>query len=355
MRRPLLGVCLLVALLAFPAGADAALHKVFYAGGFATPVQATSAPGMRGLYVVEQAGRIIRYRNGQRSVFLDIRDNVLFSGEQGLLSLVFNPGYQTNRSFFVYYINNDGDSVVVRYRANATLTRAVESTRRRLAKFDQPAGQTNHKGGTLLFNPVGGGLYLSLGDGGGSCDPDERAQNIQSPLGKILRLTWSGRQVIALGLRNPYRVSFDSQTGSLWIGDVGQSSREELDFLPRDDVPTPAENFEWDVKEGDLTGTCENTGYGPGARIDPVLDYPRSFGGTVIGGYAYRGTDLAGEQGHYFFGDFLSGVIATIDGPNDSTPTTLPFSVSNITSFGEGPGGELFIVSIGGTIYRIAD
>lgn len=353
MRRSVLGVCLAVTLLAFPAAADAALHRVVVAGGFNTPVQVTSAPGLRGLYVVEQAGRIIRYRKGQRNVFLDIRDSVRFGGEQGLLALAFSPAYRSNHAFFVYYINNDGDSVVARYRANRAFTRAVESTRRRMAKFNQPAGQTNHKGGTLAFRPAGG-LYLSLGDGGGGCDPAERAQNRRSPLGKVLRLTWSGHRVVALGLRNPFRMSFDSQTGDLWIGDVGQDDREEVDLLPAGRVARPAENFEWDVKEGDIASGCENTGYGPGARVGPVLDYGRSFGGTIIGGYRYRGSDLAGERGHYFFGDFLSGVVATISGPGDGTPTAR-FNIPSITSFGEGPAGELFVVSIGGTVYRIDD
>jgi hypothetical protein len=353
MRRSVLGVCLLVLLLAFPAGAQAALHTRFVAGGFNTPVQVVSAPGVSGVYVVEQAGRIVRYRNGNKSEFLDIRDLVLFGGEQGLLSVAFSPNYATNHLFFVYHINNDGDSVVARYRANATLTRGVRSTRRRMVRFNQPAGQTNHKGGTLLYRP-GGGLYLGLGDGGGSCDPQERAQNPRSPLGKIHRLTWSGAPVVALGLRNPFRMSFDSQTGALWIGDVGQGSREEIDFLPGTDVDGSAENFEWDPKEGDLADTCENTGYGPGARRGPVLDYGRGFGTTVIGGYRYRGTDLAGEQGHYFFGDFGSGVVATINGPADSTPTTR-FNVANVVSFGEGPRRELFVLSIGGSLYRIDD
>lgn len=354
MRRSVLGVCLLVVLLAAPASAQAALHKRLVVGGFNTPVQVVSAPGVTGLYVVEQAGRIIRYRNGHKSVFLDIRGRVLFGGEQGLLSVAFKPNYRTNRRFFVYYINNDGDSVVARYRANARGTRGIGSTWRRMARFNQPAGQTNHKGGTLLFRP-GGGLYLGLGDGGGSCDPAERAQNPNSPLGKVHMLTWHGAPVVALGLRNPFRMSFDSQTGALWIGDVGQSSREEIDLLPTSDVEDSGkENFEWDPMEGNLADTCENTGYGPGTRVGPVLDYGRGFGSTVIGGYRYRGTDLAGEQGRYFFGDYGSGVVATINGPADSTPN-VRFNVPGVVSFGERQNRELVVLSIGGSLYRIDD
>jgi glucose/arabinose dehydrogenase len=353
MRRLVPGVCLVFALLAFPAAAGAALHTNFLVGGFDTPVQVTRAPGMRGFYVVEQPGRIVRYRHGDKTVFLDMRDRVLFEGEQGFLSIAFSPDYKTNRHFFVYYINNDGDSVVARYSANATLTRAVVSSRKGMVKFRQPAGQTNHKGGTLLFTR-NGRLYLSLGDGGGTCDPAERAQNPRSPLGKILWLRWDGERKIALGLRNPFRMSIDSQTGDLWIGDVGQGSREEIDFLARADLSRPAENFEWDVKEGDLTGTCENTGYGPGTRIGPVLDYGRAYGTTVIGGYRYRGSDLAGQQGRYFFGDFGSGVVATIEGPGDSTPTTR-FNVASVVSFGETSRHELLVLSIGGSLYRIDD
>jgi hypothetical protein len=353
MRRPVLGVLALLALLLLPATAGAAVHKRFVVGGFNTPVQVVFAPGSAGVYVVEQPGRIVRYANGHRSVFLDIRGLVLFGGEQGLLSAAFPPNYQTSGIFFVYHINNDGDSVVARYRANDARTHAMESTRRRMARFGQPAGQTNHKGGTLLYRPSGG-LYLSLGDGGSSCDPGERAQNPNSPLGKIHRLLWNKAPIVALGLRNPFRMSFDSQTGDLWIGDVGQSAREEIDFIADADFGGSVENFEWDVKEGDLTGTCENTGYGPGTHVAPVLDYPRSFGSTVIGGYRYRGTDMAGEQGHYFFGDFGSDVVATIDGPGDSTPG-VRFSLPNLVSFGEGANHELWGLSINGGLYRIDD
>jgi hypothetical protein len=353
MRRPAVGVCLLVALFVFPAAAGAALRAVPIAGGFDTPVQGVTTSAARGFWVVEQPGRVIRYRGGAKSVFLDMRDLVRFDGEQGLLSLAFSPDYRRNRRFFVYYINNRGDSVVARYRANATLTRAVESDRRRIALFNQPDSQLNHKGGTLAFDH-GGRLFLGLGDGGGGCDPGSRAQNPRSPLGKILWLRPDRWTVLALGLRNPYRMSFDSQNGDLWIGDVGQSDREEIDRLPAGQLSRPAENFEWDVMEGNLGGTCPNTGYGPGARVGPVLDYGRGYGTTVIGGYRYRGTDLAGEQGHYFFGDFGSGVVATIDSPSDSTPTTR-FTISNITSFGETPAHELVATSIGGSLFRIDD
>jgi hypothetical protein len=343
----------LVVACAVPARAEAAVGKRHVVGGFDTPVQVVFAPGVPGLFVVEQAGRIIRYRNDRKSVFLDIRERVLFSGEQGLLSAAFSPRFPTNRTLFVYYINNDGDSVVSRYFANATLTRAMESSARRMARFRQP-GFSNHKGGTLLYRPDAGGLYLGLGDGGSGCDPDERAQNPHSPLGKVLRLTWDGSTTVALGLRNPFRMSFDSRNGALWIGDVGQVAREEIDLLPAFAVGGRRDNFEWDVKEGDVAGTCENTGYGPGTRRGPVLDYARAFGTTVIGGYRYRGTDLAGEQGHYFFGDFGSGVVASIDGPSDNTPT-VRFNLANVVSFGEGPRQELFALSIDGSLYRLDD
>ena len=354
--RSKLGVVALIAgcALAPPAAADAALHTVRITGGFATPVQVVAPPGgLRGVYVVEQAGRIIRYRAGRKTVFLDIRDRVRFDGEQGLLSLEFSPIYRSTRRFFVYYIANDGDSVVARYLANRDLTRAVESTRRRIVRYNQPANRSNHKGGTLLFGPDDR-LYLSLGDGGGSCDPEERAQNPRSPLGKILRIRRGDTTRVALGLRNPFRMSFDAQTGDLWVGDVGQGDREEIDFLPAAGLAAPVENFEWDVKEGDLSGTCENTGYGPGTRVGPVLDYSRSFGTTVIGGYRYRGTDLAGEQGHYFFGEIGSGVVATINGPGDSSPA-VRFNVPSVVSFGESRRRELLVLSIGGPLYRIDD
>jgi hypothetical protein len=353
MRRPVLGVLVLLVLLALPARAEAAVDKRLIVGGFNTPVQVVFPPGTRGLFVVEQPGRIIRYVNGRKNVFLDIRGIVRFGGEQGLLSAAFGPRYSVTGRFFVYFINNNGHSVVARYEANNSFTRAVESSRRRMALIRQPSGQGNHKGGTLLYRP-GGGLYLGLGDGGGSCDPNERAQNPNSLLGKILRLRWGDVSIVALGMRNPFRMSFDSQTRALWIGDVGQGSREEIDLLRASDFGGTRENFEWDVREGDLSDTCENTGYGPGTRIGPLLDYGRGFGSTVIGGYRYRGTDLAGEQGHYFFGDFGSGVVASIAGPTDNTPT-VRFSLANVVSFGENNSRELYALSIGGSLYRIDD
>jgi hypothetical protein len=342
----------LVVPLAFPSLAGA-VRKSLIAGGFNAPVQVVTTPATRGFFLVEQSGRIVRYRDGHKSVFLDIRDLVLYSGntEEGLLSLAFSPAYNSNHRFFVYYINNSGDSVVVRYRSNATFSRAVESDRRRIDRFDQPAGQHNHKGGTLLFDH-GGSLLLSLGDGGGACDPGDRAQNPRSPLGKLLRLRPDHWTVLALGLRNPFRMSIDSSSGDLWIGDVGQDQREEIDRLPAAQLPRPAENFEWDVKEGNLSGTCPTSGYGPGARVDPVLDYQRSFGWTVIGGYRYRGAELTGEQGHYFFGDWGSGVVASISGVNDSTPNTR-FQLSGVVSFGETPAHELLVLSLNGGLYRI--
>jgi hypothetical protein len=341
-------------LLLVPAGAHAAVDKRFVVGNFNTPVQVVFGPGTPGLLVVEQPGRIIRYVNGQKNVFLDIRELVLFGGEQGLLSAVFSPNYGSNGYFFVYHINNSGDSVVARYRANAARTRAVESSRRRMALFRQPAGQTNHKGGTLLFRPGSGALYLGLGDGGSGCDPLERAQNPRKPLGKIHRLTWDATPIIALGLRNPFRMSFDSLSGALWIGDVGQDDREEIDLIRSGDLGGQLENFEWDVREGSLASECENTGYGPGRRVGPVLDYGRGSGSTVIGGYRYRGTDLAGQQGKYFFGDFGSGHVWTIDSPADQTPQ-LRFDLPHIVSFGETPNHELFALSLDGPLYRIDD
>jgi hypothetical protein len=354
MRRLAAGVFALVMMAAFPAVASA-LRAHPIVGGFNAPVQVVTTPATRGFFVVEQSGRIIRYRDGHKSVFLDIRDLVLFPGntEEGLLSLAFSPAYRSNHRLFVYYINNSGDSVVVRYRSNATFSRAVESDRRRIDRFNQPAGQHNHKGGTLLFDH-GGSLLLSLGDGGGGCDPGDRAQNPQSPLGKVLRLRPDHWTVLALGLRNPFRMSIDSANGDLWIGDVGQDSREEIDRLPAAQLPRPAENFEWDVMEGNLSGTCPTSGYGPGTHVDPVLDYGRGYGGTVIGGYRYRGTDLANEKGHYFFGDWGSGVVASINGVNDSTPATR-FNLSGVVSFGETPAHELLVLSLNGGLYRIDD
>ena len=193
----------------------------------------THAPGEpRTVYVVEQPGRVIRVRNGRRTVFLDIRDRVAYGGEQGLLGLAFDPGYASNRCFYVAYTSDSGRNTVVRYRSDGA--KAVPSSRKMLLAVPDPYG--NHNGGHLAFGPDGL-LYTTIGDGGAGGDPEDRAQDMQSQFGKLLTLDPSrpaaGWTIAALGLRNAWRFSFDRATGDLYIADVGQNEIEEVSFTPR--------------------------------------------------------------------------------------------------------------------------
>jgi hypothetical protein len=354
--RRLAGVFVIALVLSAPAGADAALKRVLVAGGFNSPVQVVAPRGGASgtIYVVEQPGRIIRWRSGSRTVVQDIRGLVRYGGEEGLLSLAFNPNFAKNRTFYVYYTNNSGNNEVNAYKMNSSGTKVVAGTRRHLVTISHPTN-ANHNGGTLAFGPDNF-LYLGTGDGGSGCDPPENAQNLSSRLGKLLQLYGTRVRIYGYGLRNPWRMAFDRLTGDLYIGDVGQSAREEVDFLRRNELPLPAENYEWDAFEGDLANTCENQGLkGSGPQKDPIYDYPRSEGSTVVGGFVYRATTIPEAQGRYFFGDFGSGDIWSFveSGGAVTDFREEPFNVSQLSSFGEGPKGGLFMVSLGGSIYQL--
>jgi len=321
------------------------------ARGFDSPVLLTYAPGEpRARYVVEQPGRILRLVGKRRTVFLDIRSAVDFGGERGLLGLAFHPNYQRNHYFYVAY-TTEADNVVARYRSSGG--RAVLSGRTTLLWGPDP--YSNHNGGHLAIGPDKA-LYTSIGDGGSGGDPETRSQNIDSPFGKLLRLdiskageNWS---VAALGLRNPWRFSFDRLTGDLYIGDVGQGNVEEVDFTPRDGPGL--ENYGWNLFEG--TQRYEEKAQGPGELVLPVFEYQHSNGNcTVIGGYVYRGRARPAERGRYIFGDYCSGVIWSfqVSGGEARNLRREPFRIAGLTSFGEGPAGELYATSGDGVLYRL--
>ena len=333
-------------------GAPQALRKAVYARGFDAPVLLTYAPGEPGtVYVVEQSGRVIRLRAGTRTVFLDVRSEVEYGGEQGLLGLAFHPSYARNRLLYVAYTSSGGRNTVARYRSNGT--RALPSSRKVLLAVPDPYG--NHNGGHLAFGPDGR-LYTSIGDGGAGGDPEDRSQDMRSQFGKLLALdvskpapTWT---IAALGLRNPWRFSFDRATGDLYIGDVGQSSVEEVDFAPR--RSPGVENYGWDLYEG--SRRFESGSQGPGRLVSPVFEYGHDKGCSVTGGYVYRGSARPSERGRYVFGDYCSGTIwsfrvsagAAVDVREE------PFEVSSLSSFGENSAGELFAVSLDGVIFRLS-
>jgi glucose/arabinose dehydrogenase len=333
--------------------AESQLRERVFAIGFDSPVLVTHAPGEpRAVYVVEQTGRVIRLRSGRRTVLLDIRRNVTFGGEQGLLGLAFHPGYARNRLFYVAYTSNDGRNVVARYRSRGT--RAVPSSRKIMFSVGDPYG--NHNGGHLAFGPDGL-LYTTIGDGGSGGDPEERSQNMDSQFGKLLTLNVSNPantrwRIAALGLRNAWRFSFDRATGDLYLGDVGQNDIEEIDFTPRQSPGL--ENYGWDKYEG--SARFEEGSPGPGQLVFPVFEYRHDQGCSVTGGYVYRGRARPSERGRYVLGDFCSGTVWTLrvssGAANDVRRES--FEIPNLSSFGEDAAGELYATSLNGRIYRLS-
>ena len=321
--------------------------------GLSAPVLVTQAPGEPGrLYVVEQGGlvRVVERGRVRPQPFLDVRSLVVAGGEQGLLGLAFSPGYARDKTLYVNYTaSGDGSTRVVRYRAASG--RALRGSAQEILRVEQP--YANHNGGNLQFGPDGK-LWVGLGDGGSGGDPEDRAQNPGTLLGKMFRLDVRKAQptpeLVAIGLRNPWRYSFDRRTGDLWIGDVGQGEIEEIDRLPR--ATTGLVNFGWNVYEG--RSKFGDDTLGPGRLIQPVGQYTHADGCSVTGGYVYRGNAVARLAGRYVFGDYCSGKIWSIStrgGALRREPVTVP----ELTSFGESlNGATLYAVSGAGTIYRFA-
>ena len=331
------------------------LRLVKVAAGFESPVHLASTPSEPGrLYVVEQPGRIrVIVRGRVRAApFLDIRDIVKSGGEQGLFALAFHPRYGVNRKLYVHYTDRNGDTRVVQYRSDGR--RVLERTRRQLLFVDQP--YANHNGGQLAFGPDGF-LYLGLGDGGAGGDPENRAQRLSTKLGKILRRnvnrSASRWQIVGYGLRNPWRFSFDRATGDLYVGDVGQNAWEEISFTRRGSEGL--ENYGWDVYEG--RAIYEQKEPNPaGKLVMPIAVYGREGGNcSVTGGFVYRGARMPALRGRYFYGDYCSGTIRSlrVEGGRVTGRRQEPFTVNLLSSFGESARGELYLVSHGGSIYRL--
>jgi glucose/arabinose dehydrogenase len=349
-RRVALAVGLLALGVISSAGARPAASLVPAVSGLDQPVQITHAPGDSArLYVVEQGGviRVVEQGRVRAQPFLDVRSLIVSGGEQGLLGLAFAPDYPRSGFFVVNYTNRAGDTRVVRYRAAGG--RAVPSSAKVLLAVDQP--YPNHNGGGVVFGPDGL-LYVGLGDGGSGGDPEDRAQDMQSRLGKLMTLDIrkpGSVKVVALGLRNPWRYSFDRTTGDLWIGDVGQGAIEEIDRLPRG--ATGLVNFGWDVYEG--RSSFEDKALGPGKLVQPVVQYSHDEGCSVTGGFVYRGPGVPSLKGRYVYGDYCSGRIWSIPSTGARATARLEqVSVPNLVSFGEDLAGRLYAVSHGGVIYR---
>lgn len=336
--------------------------------GFASPVDIENCGDSR-LFVVEQDG-LIRILNSNGTInptpFLNITTLTNQSGEQGLLGLAFHPNYSTNGLFYINYTNTSGNTVIARYSVDSGNPNLANTTGTILLTVTQPF--SNHNGGTLKFGSDGY-LYIGMGDGGSGGDPGNRAQNINELLGKMLRIDVNSGtpygipptnpyvgitgadEIWAIGLRNPWKFSFDRQTGDLWIADVGQNQYEEVN---RATASESGLNYGWRCYEGN---TAYNTaGCGAQSTMKSPLFTTNHTNGfcSITGGYVYRGTQYPNFQGKYFFSDYCKAQIGSSDGlGNVSFSAT--FSGNNFVSFGEDANGELYVASINGTIYKLID
>jgi glucose/arabinose dehydrogenase len=345
------------------------------ASGFSKPVLVANAgDGSGRLFVVEQTGRIKIIEGGvvRPQPFLDLSRSISRGSEQGLLGLAFHPSFESNGKFYVNYTNTAGDTAINEYRVTTDPSVADGSTGRRIMAIDQP--YSNHNGGHIAFGPDGY-LYIGMGDGGGAGDPGNRAQSLNSLLGKMLRIDINGRsgtrqyripstnpyvgrtghdQIWSRGLRNPWRWSFDRKRGDLWIADVGQSRYEEVNRSNAAAGRGRGVNYGWRVMEG---RSCyrPRTGCNTSGKIQPLVVYGRASGCSVIGGYVYHGVLAPSLVGRYFFGDFCSGRIWTVlrSARTPATKSLFLDTALNITSFGEGEDGELYVTDAAGGVRRI--
>jgi len=356
--------------LAAPAAAQVRLVPV--ATGLNNPLFVSGAhDGTRRLFIVEQAGviRVMPVGGSGMTTFLDIRSKVRSADEQGLLGLAFHPFYSSNRRFYVYYTRvPDGAIVVAEYLASAANRDVADTAERILLTIPHP-NNTNHNGGMLAFGPDSY-LYIGVGDGGSGNDPPNNAQNKEMLLGKILRIDVDGRasgleygipisnpffgsiagrdEIFAYGMRNPWRFAFDRVTSQLWVGDVGQNAREEVDM-----PILSGGNYGWRVYEGNACTAIDPSLCTPANYLFPVFDYSHAGGRcSITGGYIYRGTTGALPAGTYVYGDYCTGEIFTWSGGQQRLLLDTTFSIS---SFGEDDAGEIYVVDLDGSVSRITN
>ena len=348
-----------------PGGLADARVELEQVAALAQPLALAVRDGDPALYIAQKTGRVVALDGDAAAprVVLDITGEVSLGSEQGLLGIAFSPD---GEFLYINYTDTDGHTHVTEFAFGDD--GADESSRRDVLFVEQPF--SNHNGGNLAFGPDGF-LYIGLGDGGSAGDPLGNGQALTMLLGKMLRISprpsgnapygvprdnpFVGRsdvrpEIWAYGLRNPWRYSFDRETGDLWIGDVGQGSREEIDLEPAD---SPGGlNFGWDLLEGTLPFEGAEP---PEDATPPVFEYPTSEGCAVTGGYVYRGTDIPELTGAYVFGDFCNGRIEAFEIRNGEAVghRELGVTVENLASFGEDADGELYVLSLSGHVQRL--
>lgn len=370
MKKILLYISFLLSL--FGKAQNIALQS--FATGFNSPVEITNAGDSR-LFIVQKGG-LIRILNSNGTInttpFLNLSSIISSNGERGLLGLAFHPNYSTNGFFFVNYTNTSGNTVIARYSVSSGNPDIANNTGTILMTITQPF--SNHNGGTIKFGPDGY-LYIGMGDGGSSGDPGNRAQNINDNLGKMLRIDVNSNvapyytspaanpyvgntgndEIWAIGLRNPWKFSFNRLNGDLWIADVGQNAFEEINKT-QSPLPNIGLNFGWRCYEGNAP--YNTSGCIAATSITfPIHQYALYSDGTcsVTGGYVYTGATYPNFQNKYFFTDYCNDKIKMLNSAG-VIATSASFSGNNFTTFGEDINGELYIAGItSGTVYKIID
>jgi len=369
-------VALGVAALALASCADAGAPRATagirltpFVRGLDHPVNVAIAPGERRIYVVEQPGRIRVIENGalRPEPFLDLTAQVRYGGERGLLGLAFHPRYAENGLLFVNYTDRNGDTRVVRLHAAAARRSADPASAHEILFQKQP--YPNHNGGHLVFGPDGM-LYVGLGDGGSGGDPGNRAQDLSTWLGKLLRIDvdhgdpyavprdnpFVGRpgvkpEIWAYGLRNPWRFAFDAAPGLLYIADVGQDRWEEIDVVP---ATRAGLDFGWRLMEG--SHPFKPDGAAHPDLVSPVLEYGHDEGCSITGGAVYRGRHIPALAGAYLYSDYCQGWLRSFRFANGAAKDQRRWDVRTpgaVTSFGTDADDEMLVVAYDGTIYRI--
>jgi glucose/arabinose dehydrogenase len=364
-----------IILMGFSLNGPGQVTPVVYAEGFSSPVAIANTGGDARLFVVERGG-LIRIIHGDGTIdptpFLDISGLITAGGEQGLLGLAFHPDYSENGYFFVNYTDLDANTVIARFTVSDSDPDIADAgTREEILSIYQP--DYNHNGGDLVFGPDGY-LYIGTGDGGSAGDPGNHAQDLSSLLGKMLRIdidngtpyaippgnpyienAVAADEIWASGLRNPWRFSFDRETGDMWIADVGQDRIEEVNFIPSGSGA--GMNFGWRCYEGEEAYNTDGCG-SVGDYQFPLYQYYHSTdnGCSVTGGFVYRGQEYLSLEGYYFFADFCNNIIYSLHNSSEQWVLTKngPYSGNNFSTFGEDQNGEIYVAGItSGTVYKL--